>query len=94
MQWWHEHKTNYPVLSLLARDLLTVPVSTVFSEAAFSLTGRIIEERRTNLSSEMVEILTIVKDWEQAEARIQHTAENTELEESFQNLYLDADENV
>ncbi|XP_062201715.1 uncharacterized protein LOC133905724 isoform X1 [Phragmites australis] len=94
LQWWHEHKTNYPVLSLLARDLLTVPVSTVSSEAAFSLTGRIIEERRTNLSSEMVEILTIVKDWEQAEARMQHTAENTELEESFQNLYLDADENV
>ena len=83
LQWWHRHKTNYLVLSLLTRDLLTVPISTVSFEIAFSLTGRIIEERRTNFSSGMVEILTIVKDWEQAEARMQHTAENTELEESF-----------
>ena len=42
----------------------------------------------------MVEILTIVKDWEQAEVRMQHTIENTMLEDSFQNLYLDVDENV
>jgi hypothetical protein len=28
INWWHEHKSNYPVLSILARDVLTVPVST------------------------------------------------------------------
>ena len=44
--WWHEHKLSYLVLSILARDVLTVPVSTISSESAFSLTGRIIEERR------------------------------------------------
>ena len=42
----------------------------------------------------MVEMLTIVKDWKQAEARMQHTAKNTEFEASFKNLYLDIDENV
>jgi len=44
--WWHEHKQSYPVLSILAKDVLTVPVSTISSESTFNLTGRIIEERR------------------------------------------------
>ena len=90
--WWNAHKLAYPVLSRLARDVLTVPVSTTSSEAAFSLCGRIIEERRTCLSSELVEMLLIMKDWELAEERAQHTAENLELETQFKNLYLDETE--
>ena len=77
------------MLSKLARDVLTVPVSTNSSESAFSLCGRIIEDRRTCLSSEVVEMLLIVKDWELAEERGQHTVENTELLSHFENLYLD-----
>jgi hypothetical protein len=46
INWWHENKRTYPVLSILAKDVLSVPVSTISSESAFSLTGRIIEERR------------------------------------------------
>ena len=45
LTWWHEHKQSYPILSILARDVLTMPVSTISSESTFSLTGRIIEER-------------------------------------------------
>ena len=78
---------------MLARDVLTVPVSTISSESAFSLTGRIIEERRRRLTSDMVEMLSLVKDWEQADTKTQHTMENVELVEAFENLYLD-DENV
>jgi len=93
LNWWHEHKLSYPVLSILAKDVLTVPVSTISSESAFSLTGRIIEERRRCLTSDMVEMLSLVKDWEQADTNTQHTMENVELVEAFENLYLD-DENV
>jgi hypothetical protein len=71
ISWWHEHKLSYPVLSLLARDVLSVPDSTVSSESVFSTTGRILEERRRRLSPDMVEILTCVKDWEVAKARLQ-----------------------
>jgi hypothetical protein len=46
LNWWQEHKLTFPVLSLLAKDVMTVPVSTTSSESCFSLTGRIIEERR------------------------------------------------
>jgi hypothetical protein len=31
ISWWHEHKLSYPVLLVLARDVLSVPVSTVSS---------------------------------------------------------------
>ena len=62
LNWWHQHKLTYPVLSIMAKDILTVPVSTISSESTFSMTGRIIEERRRNLKPEMVEMLTCIKD--------------------------------
>jgi hypothetical protein len=53
------------------------------------MTGRIIEERQRRLKSEMVEMLTCIKDWEAVEARLQHNVEDKELEEAFEELYLD-----
>jgi hypothetical protein len=72
MNWWHEHKLTYPVLSILAKNILSMPVSIISSESAFSLTGRIIEERRRRPSPEMVEMLSCSKDWEADEVRPQH----------------------
>ena len=31
LNWWHQHKLTYPVLSIMANDILTVPVSTISS---------------------------------------------------------------
>jgi hypothetical protein len=45
LNWWHQHKLTYPVLSTLAKDVFSVLVSTISSEATFSTTGKIIEER-------------------------------------------------
>jgi hypothetical protein len=73
----------------MAKDILTVPVSTISSESTFSMTGRIIEERRRRLKPETVEMLTCLKDWEAADARMQHDVEDKELEEAFEDLNLD-----
>ena len=89
LSWWRDHKRTYPILSILTKDVLTVPVSTVSSESAFSLCGRLIEERRRSLTSEHVEMLSLVKDWEQASSRQQHNVQNKELEELMENMYLD-----
>ena len=89
MQWWHEHKLTYLVLSVLTKDILTVPMSTISSESTFSLTGRIIKERRRRLNPETVEALTYIKDWENAETRLQHMVEDKELEEAFASLDVD-----
>jgi hypothetical protein len=72
---------------------MIVPVSIISSESAFSMTGRIIEERQRRLGPEMVEMLALAKDWELGDARLQHDTEDQELEDSFENLYLD-DESV
>ena len=93
IQWWHEYKVTYPVLSILARDVLSVPVSSISSESAFSLAGRILEERRTSLTPDMVRTLMTVKDGELARRRGQHTAENNELMATFEDLALEDEEN-
>uniref|UniRef100_A0A8R7QX52 HAT C-terminal dimerisation domain-containing protein n=1 Tax=Triticum urartu TaxID=4572 RepID=A0A8R7QX52_TRIUA len=92
IQWWHEHKVTYSVISILARDVLSVPVSSTSSESAFSLAGRILEERRTSLTPDMVRTLMTVKDGELARRRGQHTAENNELMATFEDLALEDEE--
>ena len=91
LSWWHQHKLTYPILALLAKDVLTVPASTISSESTFSLAGRVIEERRRRLAPDMVEVLSCIKDWELADAHLQHTVEEEtrELEAEHENLYLD-----
>ena len=76
------------MFSQLTRDVLTIPVSTVSSESAFSMAGRILDERRSRLTSEMVEVLICLKDWELADKRIQHSAHNEDLANEFDNLYV------
>lgn len=71
---------------------MLVPVSTISLESCFKLTSRVIEERRRRLAPELVEMLTLIKNWELGEARTQHSVGNPELEEAFSNLYLDEDE--
>jgi hypothetical protein len=84
--WWREHKQSYPILSIMARDIMVVPVSTVSSESCFSLTGRILEERRRRLLPEHVEMLTCIKHWDQAKRKAQHTVEDTELVHLFKTM--------
>ena len=91
LAWWRLQGVRFPVLSILARDILTIPVSTVSLKSAFSTTGRIIEERKTSLTPEMVEMLICLKDWKNASLRMQHTAEDRDLMDQFQNLYIDDD---
>ena len=31
LDWWHQHKLTYPVLSIMAKDILTVHVLTISS---------------------------------------------------------------
>jgi hypothetical protein len=75
LTWWKSHNQTYPILSILAKDVLTVPASTISSESTFSLAGRVLEERRRRLTTDMVEVLSCIKDWELADLHKQHEVE-------------------
>jgi hypothetical protein len=56
------YDTTYPVLSILAKEVMTMSILTISSEFTFSLVGRVIEERRRSLTSNMVEMISCLKD--------------------------------
>ncbi|KAE8790168.1 hypothetical protein D1007_35495 [Hordeum vulgare] len=69
MKWWEIHSPKYQVLAAIARDILTVSVSTARAEAAFRNVGRIITDQRSSLSPSIVETLMCLKDWLQSADR-------------------------
>ncbi|CAL9012630.1 unnamed protein product [Prunus brigantina] len=42
LDWWKNNKSTYPIVSLMARVLLTVPASIVASKSCFSADGRVV----------------------------------------------------
>ncbi|KAM7465668.1 hypothetical protein LguiB_013230 [Lonicera macranthoides] len=63
LAWWKVNSSRYKVLSLIARDVLAVPVSTVASESAFSTGGHILDPFRSSLSPKTVEALICTQNW-------------------------------
>ncbi|KAF7130578.1 hypothetical protein RHSIM_Rhsim10G0107700 [Rhododendron simsii] len=72
----------------MADDILTVPVSTVASEAAFSAVGRVIFEKRGSLSPDTIEALICLKDWQLAERRLQQAKQERELADLIRDLKI------
>jgi hypothetical protein len=64
LKWWKKNSGRFPKLAKIAKDVLSVPASTLASEAAFSLSGRVITDFRANLAPETVSmILMQLKSW-------------------------------
>jgi hypothetical protein len=63
LSYWKVNSNKYPILSLMAKDVLAVPASTVPSESAFSTGGRIIDPLRCSLSTDTVEALICAQSW-------------------------------
>jgi hAT family C-terminal dimerisation region len=67
LEYWKRNVTAYLTLTMMARGVFTVPVSTVPSELYFSLTNRILTDKRIKLGSKLFEQLVCNKDWIDAE---------------------------
>ncbi|KAL4581988.1 hypothetical protein LXL04_006525 [Taraxacum kok-saghyz] len=61
--WWKQNGVKYPILSLIAKDILAIPTSTVASESSFSTSGRIVGLHRNKRFPEKIETLICTQNW-------------------------------
>nr|CAE03220.2 OSJNBa0050F15.11 [Oryza sativa Japonica Group] len=57
LQWWRMNELKYPIVAKLAKDILTIPITSVSSESAFSTGGRVISDYRSSLLPSTVQAL-------------------------------------
>ncbi|KAK2646346.1 hypothetical protein Ddye_021541 [Dipteronia dyeriana] len=71
LHWWREHEKHFPILSIIAKQILATPISTVAVEQEFSAGGNILDARRSLLSPESIQVQVCVEDWTKAGYRQQ-----------------------
>ena len=74
LDWWKSQSTKHPILAAMTRDLFGIQVSSVASERAFSASERVLDDRRTSLKPETLEMCVCLKDWLDAESRSQDSS--------------------
>ena len=90
LDWWKtKGSVMYPVLSIMAKDLLTPPMSTVASESAFSAGSRVFNEVRNRLKPGILNAIMCLKDWEDQDKRKQRSVVD-DLAADFQIANLEA----
>ncbi|XP_031384245.1 zinc finger BED domain-containing protein RICESLEEPER 2-like [Punica granatum] len=63
LNWWKVHTPRYPILSMMARNVLGIQMSKVSSESAFDLMGKILERDRSSLGAATLQALMCSQDW-------------------------------
>ena len=89
LQWWRVYgSVSYPIFSTMVRDLLTVQVSTVASESAFSTAEHLIDDHMTCLDLYTVQAVMCLQDWWRYEKRTQCIDRMAGIEDKFKKLVL------
>ena len=60
LDWWKRHQNEFPHLAAMAQKFLSIPATQVTSERCFSISGRVVETRRTRLSPDHVEQISFL----------------------------------
>ncbi|KAF7138120.1 hypothetical protein RHSIM_Rhsim07G0042700 [Rhododendron simsii] len=92
LDWWKKNERTFPILSIMARDVLTAPVSSVASESAFSAGKRVLDEKRSRLAPDILDCLLCLKDWEDARLGIQKRSAKDEFRDYFSDSDIDGDD--
>ncbi|KAL7592534.1 zinc finger BED domain-containing protein RICESLEEPER 1 [Lactuca sativa] len=63
LNWWKVHTPRYPILSMMARDILGIPVSTLTPELAFHSGGRVVDHHLRTVDPDIRQALICGQDW-------------------------------
>ncbi|XP_012827648.1 PREDICTED: zinc finger BED domain-containing protein RICESLEEPER 2-like [Erythranthe guttata] len=63
LEWWRIHELKYRILSIMANDILAIPITSVAFEASFSVSSRVIDKFRASLNAYTVQVLMCGGDW-------------------------------
>ena len=61
--WWHTRSQDSPALWTMARDILTIPISTSTSNSAFCIETMTLDPIFNDLDPDVIEALFCGKDW-------------------------------
>ena len=63
IEWWHTYESRFPTLSVMARDYLAIPATSVPSEYCFSIAGNILTKRRGGMTEGIANAIMSCKYW-------------------------------
>ncbi|KAM3380640.1 zinc finger BED domain-containing protein DAYSLEEPER [Capsicum galapagoense] len=66
--WWRINRCQYPTLSKMASDILSIPVCTVAPDSVFDTAPRDLNKHRSSLRPVAIEALSCAKNWLQYES--------------------------
>ncbi|KAL5708987.1 cellulase [Ranunculus cassubicifolius] len=88
LTWWKERVGTYHALAFVARDVLSIPVTSVASECAFSTAGRVLDPFRSSLTPTLVEHLVCTQDWLRSPVPLPNVEENLESLEELEQAVM------
>ncbi|XP_061357916.1 zinc finger BED domain-containing protein RICESLEEPER 2-like [Gastrolobium bilobum] len=63
LSYWKANQFRYPEVAAMARDIFGIPISSVASESAFSVGGRVLDQYQSSLKPDIVEALICTRNW-------------------------------
>ncbi|KAA0057619.1 zinc finger BED domain-containing protein RICESLEEPER 2-like [Cucumis melo var. makuwa] len=81
LTWWKVNSSRFKIISQVARDIYSIPISTVPSESIFSTGGRVLDSFRSSLTPQIAEVLICAQNSIQSKPLDDMTEEIDEAEE-------------
>lgn len=71
LKWWSSRTKGFPILSLVAKDVLAAPASGVEAGRELRTGDSVLDATRSEMSPDRLELQCLLGDWARAELRIQ-----------------------